>query len=92
MPRFFFDTFDGSRYIYDDAGLKMESLEAAKSEAQRALSDLARDALPNGDQSAFIVQVKDETGQVVFRATLSLIVEQIERKDINGETKKPRSG
>ena len=81
MPRFFFDTFNGSRYIYDDAGLWLESLEAAEAEAQRALADLARDTLPDGDQRAFVIHVKDETGQVVLKAALSLLVEHQPTRD-----------
>lgn len=47
----------------------------ARIEAQKALPDLARDALPDGDQKTFIVSVRDEAGQVVLRAALTLIVE-----------------
>jgi hypothetical protein len=35
MPRYFFDTYDGDRFLPDDAGLEFESLEAARSEAQK---------------------------------------------------------
>ncbi len=75
MPRYFFDTSDGNRLIRGDEGLEMQNLEAAKIEAQRALPDIAKDALPDGEQRTFIVSVRDEAGQVVVRAALSLIVE-----------------
>ncbi|NBJ10626.1 DUF6894 family protein [Microvirga arsenatis] len=75
MPRYFFDTFDGDRLIADSEGIELPDLEQVKAEAQRALPDLARDGLPDGDQKTFIVSVRDETGQVVLRAALSLIVE-----------------
>ena len=75
LARYFFDTFDGSRLIPDTEGLELQNIEMAKLEAQRALPDLARDALPDGDQKTFIVSVRDEAGQVVLRAALSLIVE-----------------
>lgn len=67
VPRFFFDT--------DDEGQELEGLEAAKVVAQEELPHMARDELPDGDQRTFIVSVRDETGQVVLRASLSLIVE-----------------
>ena len=75
MARFFFDTYDGNHLIPDTEGIELPSVEMAKIEAQKALPDLARDALPDGDQKTFIVSVRDETGQVVLRAALTLIVE-----------------
>ena len=75
MPRYFFDTYDGNRLINDPEGIELPNLEQVKAEAQNALPDLARDALPDGDQRTFIVSVRDEAGQVVLRAALTLIVE-----------------
>ena len=75
MPRYFFDTYDGSRFVPDPDGIELENLDAAKAEAQGALPDLARDAIPSNDQNTFIVSVRDEAGQVVLRAALTLIIE-----------------
>ncbi len=75
LARFFFDTYDGNRLISDPEGIELQSVEMARIEAQKALPDLARDALPDGDQKTFIVSVRDEAGQVVLRAALTLIVE-----------------
>ncbi len=75
MPRYFFDTYDGNQFVSDTEGLELKDVDLAKAEAQKALPDLARDALPAGDQKTFIVSVRDEAGQVVLRAALSLIVE-----------------
>ncbi len=75
MPRYFFDTSDGNRLIPDGEGIEMQDFEAAKAEAQKSLADIAKDALPDGEQRSFVVSVRDESGQVVVRAALSLIVE-----------------
>jgi hypothetical protein len=75
LARFFFDTYDGNRLISDPEGIELQNVEMARIEAQKALPDLARDALPDGDQKTFIVSVRDESGQVVLRAALTLIVE-----------------
>jgi hypothetical protein len=75
VPRYYFDTYDGNRLITDPEGIELPNLEQVKAEAQRALPDLARDALPVGDQNTFIVSVRDEAGQVVLRAALTLIIE-----------------
>ena len=75
MPRYFFDTYDGNQFVPDNEGIELQNLDTAKAEAQKALPDLARDALPGDDQKTFIVSVRNEAGQVVLRAALSLIVE-----------------
>ena len=57
--------------------MDLPDLQAAKVEAQSALPDIARDVLPDGDQRDFSVSVRDDTGQVVLRATLSLVVDYL---------------
>ena len=75
MPRFFFDIHDGEEFTPDRQGLDLDSLEAAKDEARKALPDIVKDEMPDGDQRDFTVDVKDAAGQIVWRVTLSLVVE-----------------
>lgn len=75
MPRFFFDTHNGRRSFFDNAGLELESLEAAKAVARAALADMVRDALPDDNHRSFVVSVMDEAGQLVVRTTLTLASE-----------------
>ena len=75
MLRYFFDAYDGDRFIPDTNGRALPDLAAAKREAQNALPDIAREALPAGDQRTFFICVKNEAGQVVLRAGLTLVVE-----------------
>lgn len=75
MPRFFFDTYDGGLFIPDEQGQELKNIGAAKLRVQEVLPDMAKDGLPDGDQRVFIVSVRDEAGQVVVRAALSLVVE-----------------
>jgi hypothetical protein len=77
MPRFYFDTHDGDRAVPDGEGLVLGGLEEAKEEAVRALPDLARDGLPDGDYREFVVDVRDEAGQRVLRAQLTLVIESV---------------
>jgi hypothetical protein len=76
MPRFFFDTYDGDRFLPDDIGLEFGSLEAAKLEAQKALPEMAKETLPDGNHRSFVVSVRDETGTVRIHMSLSLVVEE----------------
>ena len=75
MPRFFFDIHDGEDFTPDREGVDLEDLEAAKEEAKKALRDIIWDELPVGDRRDFTVDVKDVAGQIVWRVTLSLVVE-----------------
>ncbi|MGF9764452.1 hypothetical protein AAII07_56090 [Microvirga sp. 0TCS3.31] len=75
MPRFFFDIHDGKAFTPDRVGLDLDSLEAAKDEAKKTLPDIVKDEMPDGDRRDFTVDVKDVAGQIVWRITLSLVVE-----------------
>ncbi len=76
MPRYFFDTYDGNQMLPDETGLDLSDLAAAKLEARKALRDIARDGLPDGNHATFVVSVRDEAGAVLVRAALSLVVEE----------------
>ena len=75
MPRFFFDIHDGEDFTPDRQGLELDGLEAAKAEAKKTLSEIVKDEMPDGDRRDFTVDVKDMAGQIVWRVTLSLVVE-----------------
>jgi hypothetical protein len=76
MPRFFFDTYDGDRHVLDEKGLDLPDFEAAELEAQRILPDMAHDTLLDGSHRSFVVNVRDEAGQIVLRTALSLVAEE----------------
>jgi hypothetical protein len=71
MPRYFFDTHDGELFTPDSTG------QAAKDEAKKALPDIVKDELPDGDRRTFVIVVKDEGGHEFWRVTLSLAVESL---------------
>ena len=56
-------------------GWTWTDLEAAKDEARKALRDIIWDEMPAGDRRDFTVDVKNVAGQIVWRITLSLVVE-----------------
>jgi hypothetical protein len=75
MPRFFFDIHDGEDFTPDRQGLELDGLEAAKAEAKKTLPEIVKDEMPEGDRRDFTVDVKNAAGQIVWRVTLSLVVE-----------------
>ncbi|PVE21423.1 hypothetical protein DC522_26740 [Microvirga sp. KLBC 81] len=77
MPRFFFDTYDGETFIPDQEGLELGGLKEAEDQAARCLPDMAQDALPDSDRRDFVVAVRNESGETVLRAGLSLVIERL---------------
>ena len=72
MPRYFFDESDGDKHDRDEVGLLLDGPDAARSEAVRALPDMARDVLPDGHHRTLAVSVRTPDDGVVFRASLTL--------------------
>ncbi len=81
MPRYFIDTHDSERHLPDQDGSNLPDLRTACDEAVRILPSIARDLLSGGDpipgegRRDFVSTVKDESSQLLFRATLSLSTE-----------------
>lgn len=71
MPQYFIDTQFGDFDHHDEEGHDLTDDEAARRTALQALPDMARDAMPAGDNDAFTVTVRDERG-LVYQATLTL--------------------
>jgi hypothetical protein len=70
MPHYFFDTRDGADLIRDEEGVELDSIEAARDEATRGLTDLAKDALPGALRRELAVEVRDRGDQALLRAAL----------------------
>lgn len=71
MPRYFFDFHDGE-FRRDDHGTQCADLEAARREAMLTLPEIARFAIPSGgDDQAFTMSIRDESGAVVYTASLT---------------------
>jgi hypothetical protein len=65
----------GEDFTPDREGLDLDDLETAKEEAKKTLPDIVKEKMPDGDRRDFTVDVKDVAGQIVWRVTLSLVVE-----------------
>jgi phage/plasmid primase-like uncharacterized protein len=73
--RFFFDTYDGETLVEDTDGLELESLKAARQQTQAALADMVRDVQPTGNQRTLTIRVRNEGGETVLRAAVSIMLE-----------------
>jgi hypothetical protein len=70
MPRYFFDTRTDDRVVPDDDGIFLNGLDAARAQATEALADMARDVLPKERAHTLSVEVRDETGRQVIKASV----------------------
>ena len=75
MPRFYFDFRNGAGLMRDDEGTEHPDVKSAEQEAIEVAAAVARDHFPLGVTS-IIVEVRDEQGQQVMVATVSLQVER----------------
>ena len=74
MPRFYFDVREDGKFIPDEEGLELESLDAAEHKAAVSSAEIGRSQLPHGKVREITVEVKDENGFVLITATVSLAV------------------
>ena len=75
MPRYFFDSGDGDHFVRDDEGVELDGIEAVQGEATLALRDLAKDAIPHATRRELSVEVRDEAGHELIRASLRFEVQ-----------------
>ena len=81
MPRFFFDTRSDHFSFRDMEGTELASSEMAGEELIRAIPGMLRDELPRVAESCRIrADVRDDAGQVIFTAQLSLTTEWLDLK------------
>lgn len=75
MPLYFFDSGDGGCFLRGEAGVELPGLQEARDEAVRLLPSIAHDMGASYDGQDIVSMVRDEKGQVIFKAILSLRAE-----------------
>ena len=84
MPRYTITTNNGDGAERTEEPLEFPHTKAATDDAQNALSDMAREKLPDGKHADFDVTVQDEKGKEVYRAGLTFAAkdeEDLDRQD-----------
>jgi hypothetical protein len=71
MPRYYFDLHEADQFVRDDVGVVLPDIEAARDQATRALTEIARDTLPGTLRREIAIEVTDETRAPLLRAGLS---------------------
>jgi hypothetical protein len=78
MGRFFFDVREGTRFAVDTEGSEHANLEAAEREAAEAAAEISRNRLPDLDVRRIVVEVRNQHGQRVITASVSMDIERVE--------------
>jgi hypothetical protein len=82
VPRFFFDVREGVRFIPDDEGLEFPGIDAAEHEAAETAAAIGRDLLPKDVAHSVTVEVRNQHGQRVATATVTLAVDRVDPEPI----------
>ncbi|WP_419828318.1 DUF6894 family protein [Methylobacterium sp.] len=75
MAHYTIDTDADAQYVEGDYGEDLTCHSAARRMALSALPDLVRDRMPTGDHGTFRAIVRDDNGQEIYTATLTLVGE-----------------
>ncbi|WP_425265667.1 DUF6894 family protein [Terrihabitans rhizophilus] len=75
MPRFYFDIWEGRRFIRDDDGVDLEDTDAVERTATIAAADIGREVLPReAGATSVTIEARDEAGNHLLSVTTSLLV------------------
>jgi hypothetical protein len=78
MPRFYFDVREGCRFVSDEEGLEFPNIDAAEREAAEAAAAIGREFLPKGSACSVTLEVRNQHGQRVVTATVTLALDRVD--------------
>jgi hypothetical protein len=77
MPHYYFDIRDGICVTRDEEGLEFPDIEAAREDLLKALGEITKDIMPDGDRREIVGEIRDESGKPVLRSILSIKVQRL---------------
>jgi hypothetical protein len=75
MALYYFDVDDNGTVYPDDQGTDCDTFDQVKEEATRALVEMIRESLPDGDHHRLMINVRDYGGGLVITVSLNFEVE-----------------
>ncbi|MER8430065.1 DUF6894 family protein [Mesorhizobium caraganae] len=75
MALYYFDVDDNGAVYSDDEGTDCATFDKVKEEAVRALVEMIKDSLPDGDHHRLTIKVRDDGGVVVLQVSINFEVE-----------------
>ncbi|WP_127753241.1 hypothetical protein [Devosia sp. 1566] len=78
MPRYFFDTDDGTVLFRDEEGSELANDQAARDEASLSMAELAKEFIPGGaPQKNVTMWVRNEQGEAVLQLSLNFAIQPL---------------
>lgn len=77
MPRYFFDTDDGSIHFRDDVGVELANDLAARDQASVAMGEIAKEQLPGARRKDVTMWVRGEDGQQLLQLAFTFAVQPL---------------
>jgi hypothetical protein len=74
----YFDVREGVRFAPDEEGLEFPDIDTAEREAAITAAEIGRDLLPKGAARSVTVEVRNEHGQRVVTATVTLALDRVD--------------
>lgn len=88
MPKFRITTTSGATPEHHEAPVEFPDEKSAIDDAQVALAEMARDALPDGKRANFGVTLRDEGGKTIYDAHMDFAARDatdLEREEAEAE-------
>ena len=77
MPLFYIDLHDGTNFVRDTQGFDLPDIAAAQARLVQVMRRVAQLLDAVTDRQDYLAIVRDQNGQVVLRATLTLDLEEV---------------
>jgi hypothetical protein len=65
MPRYFFDVRDQQSVVYDEIGIELADIDAARREAWRALAEMMQEEISRAGKAVVAIDIRTGSGQFV---------------------------
>jgi hypothetical protein len=77
MSRFYFDVRDGENFVSDKEGLEFPTAKEARDDASRALGQMIKEAMPDGQHHDMAVEVRGADKRPLFKVQITFDVEPL---------------
>lgn len=78
MPFFYIDLHDGTNFVRDTIGFNLPDIEAARARLVQIMRRMSQMLDATSDRQDYLAIVRDQEGNVIMRATLTLEMEKVD--------------
>ncbi len=78
MPFFYIDLHDGTNFVRDTIGFNLPDIEAARARLVQIMRRMSQLLDATSDRQDYLAIVRDQEGNVIMRATLTLEMEEVD--------------